>query len=362
MLSLDTTLEGDVVCIRPSMTKFPAPHTDLEICRGAFRPLPLYLNRSLIKVLEDLGVRGRAFMDLQQDMVDKLRSTTKSPVNAANFLERNDLGKVAHLPWLVKNLYYMNVSFLEDRFLRSTIELAILTQLRELKHRSRIEVPDGVTLFGVMDETNTLKEGQIYCRTDTAVVEGRVAITRSPAMHPGDVQVVDAVDVPDECSLNALHNCVVFSSQGERDLPSQLSGGDLDGDLYNVIFDDRLIPKKTVQAADYPRLAPVDIGRTVKASDMADFFLDFMQNDQLGRLSKLHMQLADLYEEGSLHPDCITLAQMCSTAVDFSKTGIPVSACNLSSLLQRLEFIRHSPRSNKASLVGLKVSTTVIGV
>lgn len=267
-------------------------------------------------------------MDLQRDMVDKLRSTTKSPVNAANFLERNDLGKVAYLPWLVKNLYYMDVSFLEDRFLRSAIELAILTQLRELKHRSRIEVPQGVTLFGVMDETNTLQEGEIYCRTDTAVVEGRVAITRSPSMHPGDVQLINAVDVPDACALNALHNCVVFSSQGERDLPSQLSGGDLDGDLYNIIFDSRLMPKRTVEAADYPRLPPVDIGRSVEASDMSDFFLHFMENDQLGRYSKLHLQLADQYLEGSIHPDCITLAGMCSTAVDFSKTGIPVSKCN----------------------------------
>lgn len=36
------------------------------------------------------------------------------------------------------------------------------------------------------------------------------------------------------------------------------------------------------------------------------------------------MILADQKEEGSLHADCQKLAQLHSTAVDFSKTGISV--------------------------------------
>ena len=125
------------------------------------------------------------------------------------------------------------------------------------------------------------------------------------------------------------------------DLPSQLSGGDLDGkhigrhqrrslaefkagDLYNIIYDDSLYPQKLSEPADYPTVAPIDIGREVKGSDMADFFVQFMENDALGRIATLHQTLADIYDEGVFHPDCIKLAELHSTAVDFSKTGIPV--------------------------------------
>ena len=71
-----------------------------------------------------------------------------------------------------------------------------------------------------MDETGFLQEGQIYCSVDdvdeTEVLTGGVVITRCPALHPGDVQCVEAVDVPRDSPLQALHNCVVFSQHGER--------------------------------------------------------------------------------------------------------------------------------------------------
>lgn len=139
------------------------------------------------------------------------------------------------------------------------------------------------------------------------------------------MQYVSAIDVPQDSPLRSVHNCVVFSSKGDRDLPSQLSGGDLDGDLYNIIFDDSLMPTMMSKPADYPIMPPINIGREVVRSDMTDFFVQFMENDQLGRLSTLHQTLADQRPDGVFDPDCIRLAEMCSTAVDFSKTGIPVS-------------------------------------
>ena len=179
-----------------------------------------------------------------------------------------------------------------------------------------------------MDESDFLQEGEIYCYTHNEVgpklLTGPVVITRSPALHPGDVQCVKAVDVPADNPLRALHNVVVFSSHGQRDLPSQLSGGDLDGDLYNVIYDDTLYPKRLSQPADYPTATPIDIGRTVERSDMTDFFIRFMENDNLGLIATLHQILADQSLVGTFDPSCIQLAGMHSTAVDFSKTGIPV--------------------------------------
>lgn len=190
-----------------------------------------------------------------------------------------------------------------------------------------------------MDETELLKEGEVYC---SVVIEevgrtitGNVVVTRSPALHPGDIQCVRAVDVPEDSPLRALHNVLVFSSQGERDLPSQLSGGDLDGDLYNVIYDETLYPKRLSEPADYTRQPPLDIGKAVERSDITDFFIKFMENDNLGQIATLHQILADQSKLGTFDPKCVSLAGLHSTAVDFSKTGIAV-CCQI--LSQALSF------------------------
>lgn len=184
-----------------------------------------------------------------------------------------------------------------------------------------------------MDETATLREGQIYCSMHSdrgnEIISGNVVITRSPAMHPGDIQCVQAVDVPPSCALTQLHNVVVFSSEGARDLPSQLSGGDLDGDLYNVIYDISLYPKNVADPANYAITTPIDIGREVKTRDITEHFRLFMQNDNLGQIATLHQIMADQQNLGTFSKDCLLLADLHSDAVDFSKTGIPVKGTSI---------------------------------
>lgn len=206
-------------------------------------------------------------------------------------------------------------------------------KVRVMKYRARIPVPLAKTLYGIMDETGVLEEGQIFCTfTDgnsKRMLIGKLIITRSPALHPGDVQFVDAVEPPRDSPLLSLSNCVCFSSKGDRDLPSKLSGGDLDGDLYNIIWDTGCSPVRSYVPADYPRQDPVDIGRKVERDDMTDFFIKFMETDQLGRIATTHQILADQKSTGTLDPSCILLAELHSTAVDFSKTGVPVRSKDL---------------------------------
>lgn len=110
------------------------------------------------------------------------------------------------------------------------------------------------------------------------LIKNNVLVTRSPTMHPGDVQIVNAVAVPPNSPLKSLRNTIVFSQQGCRDLPSMLSGGDLDGDLYNVIWDERLVPRKACKAADYPRVTAEQLNRAVTRKDMSDFFVVSLRN------------------------------------------------------------------------------------
>lgn len=351
MLALDSRLEGDVVNLRRSMIKFEgSTSTDLEICESAYRPLPLYLNRQLIKILEDMGVDGDFFLNLQAKEVSRLRTITENDFNASSFLKRQSIGDVVFLAYLITELHWMNLDFKQDGFLRDLVEVAILFELRQLKHKTRIPVEKGWHLHGIMDETGYLEEGEIFV---TVTVEGRTRIilgerlivSRSPALHPGDVQLATGIQPPPGSPLLDLQNCIVFSQKGVRDLPSQLSGGDLDGDRFCIIFDEAAQPKTTFPPADYSRPTPLHIGRAVKPSDITDHFIQFMESDQLGQIAVSHRVLADVKEEGTLHPDCQLLAEMHSTAVDFSKTGIPVSKIFFAILKITVVFHRlfHAP-------------------
>ena len=321
--------------LRPSMIKFSgSTSTDIEICTAAYEPSPMRLNEQLIKILEDMSVNPRFFLDLQAKEIERLRSTSSSVKSASKFLKSQGIGDKLDLAGFLSKLEVLNISFRDDNFLTDVIETAVLIQLRTLKYKARIPVEKGYTLIGIMDETGILEEGQIFCiveeddqaRVITGMQGQRVIVTRSPALHPGDIQRATAVTVPASSPLMKLRNCICFSQKGPRDLPSMLSGGDLDGDTFHIIFDPA-IRTETLQIfppADYVKVPPKEINRPVTKEDMTNFFVDFMETDQLGRICNTHKMLADQSPYGVNDSGCIKLAEMASTAVDFSKTGIPV--------------------------------------
>jgi hypothetical protein len=343
MVSLDPSLPDRMIRIRKSMTKFDSTgNTDVEICGIASRPLSLFLNRALIKILEDLGIHSNVFLEMQRQMIESLEKALNQPMLAAKLLSSEHLDLI-HMSDLIRNLCAMELSPYSDPFIQSSVDMLALFKLRDLKYRGRIHVKQGVKLYGIMDETGYLKANEIFCSREVdgfneILVRERVLVTRSPALHPGDVQIVKAVQPPSWSSgnpLNSLINVIVFSQHGVRDIPSMLGGGgkltmiwptklirssDLDGDLFDIIWDPSLIPSYLVQPADYPKTQPVDIGRPVVAADIINHFVEFMDNDRVGAISNMHLQLADLKTVHS--EECKKLAEMASTAVDYPKTGI----------------------------------------
>lgn len=138
--------------------------------------------------------------------------------------------------------------------IRSLVRLLCTKALYLIKWKARIFVEKGAHLLGVIDELGVLEEGQIYLRTNDgktdSTVTGKCIIYRAPTRHPGDIQVVEAVDHP-ALRASGLVNVVVFNRAGARDLPSMLSGGDLDGDLYSVIWDSKLTKYRKEEPMDY---------------------------------------------------------------------------------------------------------------
>lgn len=333
MLALNSQLPGSLIQLRPSMTKFDSDDIkDLEICDMGTKPIPLVLNRQMIKILEDMGVSDKWFFRLQTEEIEHLRNITASAFTIARFFRHHNIGSPIGLHRIYHQSRHLGLDYKNEPFLCAVVEAVILRELRLLKHKARIPVKKGITLFGIMDETGFLKENEVYVTFDTMdgrhlppPRQGRIVVTRSPALHNGDIQFATNVVPPAVHPLRSHRNCIVFSQKGERDLPSQLSGGDLDGDLYNIIWDPEATPLQVFKPADYPRVDPLNIGRSVTAEDMADFFVEFMKTDHLGVIATRHMVFADQEPEGTCHPNCKKIAELHSTAVDFSKTGIPAS-------------------------------------
>ncbi|KAL2195585.1 RNA dependent RNA polymerase-domain-containing protein [Corynascus similis CBS 632.67] len=272
MLALNPLLEGSQICIRDSMVKFESNDKHLEICDLASRPMPMVLNRQLIKLLEDMGAPDDWFLSLQNIEIQRLRRVSATVYNTASFIRMQRIAESIQLHKFLRQTEAMGIDYRLDGFLRGAVEIILLKELRLLKHKARIPVRKGMTLYGTMDETGFLQEGEVYVTFD--MEDGRyseppgsgpVVVTRSPALHPGD-----------------------------------LSGGDLDGDVFHVIWDPEVVDAVTTYPPppDYPRIPPLELDRPVTLADIADFS-----------------------EHGTLDPDCIKLAEQHSLAVDFSKTG-----------------------------------------
>lgn len=333
VLSLDPSLEGDEIHIRPkSMRKFEGyDQADLEICGALPKPIAMVLNRPLIKILEDRGAPYSWFLGLQRRRIADLQTVVADIGATESFLKSRSISKAARLGNLISYAYTKGLDYRHDTFMKSAVKLILQRDLRDLKQKGRIRVRKGITLIGVMDETGYLEKGQVYVTYDWDESQHGiepppencpVIVTRSPAMHPGDFQKVENKRPSKDHNLASLRNCIVFSQKGERDLPSQLARGDLDGDLYHIIWDPDLVVHAPIiphEPAKYEKREVVKLSKPVELSDMSDWFVDFMENDHLREIATTHMILVD--RVGTMHEKCIQLAELHSDAVDFSKSG-----------------------------------------
>ncbi|TBU35633.1 RdRP-domain-containing protein [Dichomitus squalens] len=371
MVGIDERLEGVKMRLRPSMNKFDALDKDvapIEIARWFDKPGTSYLNRSLVMILEDRGVDKEVFQKLQDKAVEAVVTASDSIDGTVTLLKTHNIGLSLGLPYILRGLKAIGMGMkekevtagtLNDTFLYSLIGYAQAHILRDMKHSARIPIPDSYLLVGLADEGPAyeaegvqnvfcLKENQIFAcvqnETDDepTYLQGVVVISRSPVVHPGDVQRVYAVGKPPDdkvCFFRNLRNVVVLPSVGKRSLASMLGGGDLDGDLYSVIKYSPLLPTEHADPGSYEPVGTKRLpdGRQSTVDDICDFIVEYINSDVLGLLSDRHLIIADQSREGTNDPACLDLAQLCSQAVDYPKNGIPVDIHDSPRLLIRFK-------------------------
>ncbi|KAH9937600.1 RdRP-domain-containing protein [Fomitopsis serialis] len=365
MLSVDYKLKGRAIGLRPSMVKFDAPNTlSIEIARAFDRPGRYYLNRPLIMLLEGLGVPFEVFQSLQDNAVRDAQGSTASLERSARLLEAYGLGASYRITSTMLNLHRLGVGPLtEDIFWQQMMDFAVNHVLRELKHHARIPVPNGWTLVGAADVYGYLKEGEIFACIDAPDVsgviflEGPVLISRSPTIHPGDVQVVPGSPFEKE----SLRNGVIFSIHGHRPLPSCLGGGDLDGDVYNVTPMPGLRPPRHHGPASYDPATRKLVDHDSTMEDVADFVAEYISSDTLGIIAINWLIIADQSTQGIMDPACLTLAQLHSDAVDYPKSGNPVPLEKIPKLKFRAKPDWNAPETHTRESVNYYESDRAIG-
>ncbi|GJN02647.1 hypothetical protein PR202_ga20020 [Eleusine coracana subsp. coracana] len=358
VIAVDPTSFFDL-SLRPSMKKFESQSSMLNITSWS-KSQPCYVNREIISLLSTLGIRDETFESMQQDDMheaDEMLTNKEAALSA--------LGKIggAETKRAVKMLL-QGYEPSSEPYLLMILKAHRANRLTDIRTRCKIHVPKGRVLIGCLDETGKLDYGQVYIRVtktqkeqkdseqpffyddddgETAVIVGKVAVSKNPCLHPGDIRVLEAV-YDSGLDARGLVDCVVFPQRGERPHPNECSGGDLDGDLFFITWDDKLIPEKVDAPMDYAatrprimdhvvtlenlgkRVMPVHVGNAsyhLLLQEIQKNFVDYMINDTLGAISTAHLIHADRNPLKARSPECLQLAALHSMAVDFAKTGAP---------------------------------------
>ncbi|CAI8605424.1 unnamed protein product [Vicia faba] len=349
--------------LRKSMCKFKSENTKLDVLSWS-KHKPCFLNRQVIVLLSTLGVKDRVFKRMQREVVNKLRMISRKPFNALDMMSQGEVTTMLR-EMLICGFHPKN-----EPFLSMILRTIYASKLQELQLKTRIFVRKGRSLLGCLDETRRLKYGEVFvqislprnkqsnvssksigAKNGKYIVKGKVVVAKNPCLHPGDVRILRAIDVP---SLHHMVDCVVFPQKGRRPHPNECSGSDLDGDIYFVCWDPALIPPHQENPMDHVPSKLMSMDHDVTLQDIEEHFTHYIVKDTLGIIASAHTVFADKESEKAMSHSCIELAKLHSVAVDFAKSGVPAEIPQHLQVQQYPDFME---RQNKPSYQ----SNSVIG-
>ncbi|WCJ33637.1 RNA-dependent RNA polymerase 1 [Euphorbia peplus] len=332
VVAIDPT-SNKKLSLRKSMCKYESENTKLDVL-GYAKYQPCFLNRQLITLLSTLGVPDLAFEKRQSEAVDQLDAMLTDPLSAQEALDLMYPGETTNI---LKEMLLCGYMPDAEPFLSMMLQTFRASKLLDLRTKTRIFLPKARSMMGCLDETRTLEYGQVFIQYSGAgnrhlydtsfsgsarncVIQGQVVVAKNPCLHPGDVRVLRAINVP---ALHHMVDCVVFPQKGPRPHPNECSGSDLDGDIYFVCWDRDLVPLRPMEPMDYTPELTKQLDHDVTIEEVEEYFTDYIVNDSLGIIANAHTVFADKEPLGALSTSCLELARKFSIAVDFPKTGVP---------------------------------------
>lgn len=228
-----------------------------------------------------------------------------------------------------------------------------------LKIKMNITIPCSAYVYMAADFSSTLEQGEVHLSfstkfqvegfSDTLLEQMDILVARAPAHLPSDIQRVRVVSRPE---LRKLKDVIIFSTKGSVPLADKLSGGDYDGDIAWVCWDQSIVQNfvnasvpepmdfikggylrknttkftnvfDTVAGGDYNQNADNTSKRLEDAclEFISQAFLFNLQPSFLGRCTKFKERLC--YMRNSVQDEhAIHLSQLLGYLVDQSKQGI----------------------------------------
>ncbi|CAG9535546.1 unnamed protein product [Cercopithifilaria johnstoni] len=330
---LDELGEADVI-FRKSQKKFEEDEesaAEIEVVKYSM-PSPVCLNRPLIMILDQVSEKQGRY--LHKRVCNRIHSLLELELNklAAMMFDENDateeLTSRLSLPIDFHQLHSSGITFTNEPFFRSLLIAVHRYNIKLHLSKSKIPLPGsmGRTMYGVVDDTGLLQYGQVFIQYSPSVryvskkkivYAGSVMVTKNPCHVAGDVRIFEAVY---QDALSHLCDVIVFPRYGPRPHSDEMAGSDLDGDEYIVIFDKELFFENNEQAMFFPKSTPTEYDTPPTTEDMIDFFLKYLSQDSIGRMSNAHLIMCDRL--GLFHEICDDIARKCAIAVDFPKTGV----------------------------------------
>ncbi|KAG2701592.1 hypothetical protein I3760_06G053000 [Carya illinoinensis] len=288
--------------LRKSMFKYKSLNTKLNVLAWS-KFQPSFLNPQIIVLLSNLGVKDQVFQERQCETIDKLNAMLTDPLIAHEALEMMSSGEITRV---LKEMLICDYKPDAEPFLSMMLQTFRASKLMDIRFGTRIFVPNGRVMIGCLDETRTLEYGEVI-------------VARNPCLHPGDVRVLQAVNVP---ALHHIVDCVVFPQKGKRPHPNECSRSSLDGDKYFVCWDHDLIPPLRFQPTEYIAAPTMQLDRDVTIEEVEECFTNYIINGNLRIIQNAHIVFADREPRRAMSHKCLELAKLHSIAVDFPKTGV----------------------------------------
>lgn len=285
--------------IRKSMKKFDSDHNIIEVLNFN-RLSPVFLNRAMVLILSQLGVPDDVFMNMQKESLNScIDAITTNANNALKFV---------NCPLFIDEWTRLGDKIVTEPFFRKILKKQLQMRIFSIANKTKIKVDEGRMLTGILDETGELEYGEVFVQIiedaekPPHILDCEILLSRSPCVLPSDLRRLRA-----KCNVSSrmkklYNNVVVFPSRGENSHANECAGGDLDGDIYSVIWDKKLIPKnlkppgrEVVSVKIIHKEDKCESNKHITVDDMIDYFCIFHSQNVLGKLANAHLALAELF-------------------------------------------------------------------
>ncbi|KAH7071682.1 RNA dependent RNA polymerase-domain-containing protein [Paraphoma chrysanthemicola] len=227
----------------------------------ATRPTDLHI--SFIPIMVDRGVPRDVISKFMTDRLDEERQELlgmlSDPVSLHNWIAKQGAGDSnirwqAALPLSVhdKVKLLLRSGFCPEQapYLAYVLERFLRQRQTWMEQKLRAPLGKATFMYGIADPKGVLQPGEVHIQFSTPFNDPYTGISfrnlqsleilsaRQPACRASDIQKLRAVQHP---GLSHLVDVVVFSSRGPFPLAGKLQGGDYDGDIFWICWEDCLV-------------------------------------------------------------------------------------------------------------------------